>query len=759
MKVGSRNKLYTDTPRVLIILLAAILLSGGFSIIGNIYAQKRQEKKVETESFSRPKPKQPIKPEVPKVNRYQQNKVFLEKADSLFRPPFDFDDKQVVKGGVVFRQGGMWMMCDSAYYYPERNSLNAFGHVEMKQGDTLFVYADKLFYNGSDRKAYLTSGPSRKDVKLKNRKVTLTCDSLDYDLNLELGWYSTGGKLTDDMNSLTSIYGEYSPATKLAKFMQDVLLVNNKDGYRMTTEELLYNTATHIATISTETLIEGRNDTIITSAGTYNTQTDYAVLTARSKILHRDSARNVVTLEGDSLVYDKVQRVSRAYMFKSGSKLGRPVVMTDTAHKVVVYGGFAEYNDSTQRGFSTDYPLLVEYSRADTLFLRADTILTSVRVENVWPDSLSHNWSQATRDRLRMYTSLQQIADSLILKLALLPNSHIMPGAEGKLLGFKAGFFEKLKKQSGGEGNAPAPDSGAAPGDDDESGIVPEISTGASPDEEKPVRRKGSRPAPSPATRPSSPAASNPADKQGGSPADSARVPLRRLDKLGRDSLMMVPKDFYTASAIGRARFFKQDLQGVADTINYQQYDSMLYLIRKPIVWSGESQIFGGRIHVHLLDSTADRAYLPERGFLAEHIEEDFYNQLSGRQITAFFENGQVRNVQVNGNVETIFLPQENDSTYNRMIQAESSFLTIDMGDRKLEKIKMWPEVSGTVTPLFMVKKNQQYLPGFRWYEYLRPRREWYGERYKWIDELGEVPEDLDKYFKEEDERYNKTAP
>lgn len=726
----------------------AVLLSGGFSIISSIYAQKRNDKKIEQDSYARPKPKQPIKPEVPKVNRYQNNKVFLEKADSLFRPPFDFDDKQVVKGGVVFRQGGMWMMCDSAYYYPERNSLNAFGHVEMKQGDTLFVYADKLFYNGADRKAVLTSGPSRREVTLKNRKVTLTTDSLDYDLNMDLGWYSTGGKLADDVNTLTSIYGEYSPTTKIAKFMQNVLLVNRKDGYRLTTEELDYNTATHIASITTETLIEGKNDTIITSAGTYNTTTDYAVLTARSKILHKDSAQNVVTIEGDSLIYDKDRRVSRAFMFRDGTKNGRPVVMTDTAHKVVIYSGYAEYNDSTQRGYSTDYPLLVEYSRADTLLLRADTILTTVRVENVWPDSLKHEWTQATRDRLKQYTSLQQIADSLVVKLGLLPYNFGKPGSHEKLYGFKPEFFEYLSSlkvrpkrnessknddtSKGDENNV------AADGDNPaESGDALIAGTIQEPIErDKPIK--------------------------GAEPVDSAKriaAPVTRIDKFGRDSAFMVPKDFYTATAIGRARFFKQDLQGVADTINYQQYDSMLYLIRKPIVWSGERQIFGGRINIHLKDSTADRAYLPERGFLAEHIEEDFYNQLSGKSITAILENGQIRSVSVNGNVETIFLPMENDSTYNRMIQAESSFLTMDMLNRKLDKIKMWPDVSGTVTPLFDVKKNQKYLPGFRWYEYLRPKREWYGDRLKWIDELGEVPEDLDKYFKEEDERYNKTAP
>jgi hypothetical protein len=34
----------------------------------------------------------------------------------------------------------------------------------------------------------------------------------------------------------------------------------------------------------------------------------------------------------------------------------------------------------------------------------------------------------------------------------------------------------------------------------------------------------------------------------------------------------------------------------------------------------------------------------------------------------------------------------------------------------------MWPEVSGTVTPLYLAKKADMYLPQFKWYDALRPK-------------------------------------
>ncbi len=70
-------------------------------------------------------------------------------------------------------------------------------------------------------------------------------------------------------------------------------------------------------------------------------------------------------------------------MFRDAAKNPQPMVLTDTARKMTLIGGYGEYDDSLRRAYSTDYPLLMEYSQKDTLFLRADTILTSVRVEYV----------------------------------------------------------------------------------------------------------------------------------------------------------------------------------------------------------------------------------------------------------------------------------------------------------------------------------------------------------------------------------------
>ena len=183
-----------------------------------------------------------IKPTIPSANRYQKGKVFLEYADRLSMDEKKSTEYQVLNGNVKFRKGDMYMYCDSAHFYDKKNSLYAFGNVKMEQGDTLFVFADKLYYNGDQDLAQL-----RYNVRMENRNVTLFADSLDYDLLANIGYYFEGGKIVDDENELTSVFGQYAPDTKDTEFLFDVVLTNER--YVMKTDTLFYNTDTHIADI------------------------------------------------------------------------------------------------------------------------------------------------------------------------------------------------------------------------------------------------------------------------------------------------------------------------------------------------------------------------------------------------------------------------------------------------------------------------------------------------------------------------------
>lgn len=666
------------SPRFVVWMLAAIIVSCFLGLAQTNLVRKQPQKKAQKETFTRPKPTRPIKPEIPSQDRYVSNKVFLERADSLYHTP-QFEDRQIVSGNVMFRQGNMFMYCDSAYYYIDNNSLQAFGHVKMTSGDTLFVYADRMFYDGMQKLARLRNGPTRPKVNVQNRRVTLSSDSLFYSVNMDRGWYDCGGQLEDEVNILTSQYGEYSPSLKTADFFGNVFLRGKKNGNKMYTDTLFYNTSTHIARIVSRTDIYSPHDTIETYNGEYNTQTGYARLNSRSTITHTDSNHNATKLTGDIIIYDKAARLSRAYMFDDPSR-ARPMVLNDTAHKVRLIADYGEYNDETRSAYATGHPLMVEYSRPDTNYMRADTLYTWI---------VKHKIEQP-------YTEEQQILyDSLMQE-----QKRINAEADSiaRVYGINLDNEKELSEREGEN-----------PGSEEDEIAIPK-----------------------------------------GDGVENPEIP-RRVDLIGAEPRLKrdsVEKEFSVARAVKHSRFFNQQLQAIADTMLMVQFDSLLYLKRKPIVWSDERQVTGDTIVVHFNDSTADRARVVN-GFVGELVDEDFYNQMKGKKMFATFGDSKLKHLLVDDNVEVILLPAEKDSTFNKLIRAESEHLTVDMtDDQKLDKLKMWSTVDGTVTPIFKVQQKDKYLPGFEWHDMLRPKREWYYGRWIWDDELGDVSDEMMEYFK-----------
>ena len=200
--------------------------------------QRKADLSLYPKKYTRPKPTKPIKPAMPDVSRRQPDKFFLEKADILYSSE-DWDTtRQVVSGNVMFSKAGTTLYCDSAWYYPESSSLDAFGHVRMLQGDTIEVKADYIFYDGFSQLARLRTAGRGSEVSLEHlsrhdgtRKYLYT-DSLDYDLLRQLAYFTQGGRMynhnlkTGERDTLISRTGEYNTGTRIAEVTGDVKISN-----------------------------------------------------------------------------------------------------------------------------------------------------------------------------------------------------------------------------------------------------------------------------------------------------------------------------------------------------------------------------------------------------------------------------------------------------------------------------------------------------------------------------------------------------
>lgn len=522
-------------------LIGGILCLFGIAWLGAQEPQKPEKTQVVQEARPMQQGQEPqsVQPEEAKKTRVDLLYADSAVADKELRP-----DVQVLLGNVQLRHDSMYMWCDSALIFEKINSVEAFGNVRMEQGDTLFIYGDYLYYDGMSQLAML-----RENVRMINRDTELTTDSLNYDRLLNLGYYFEGGMLADSVNVLTSWWGEYSPATKLAVFNEDVKLVNPR--FTLTSDTLKYSTFTKVATILGPSDIESDNNHIYSERGSYDTTTEQAELLDRS-VLTNEGRK----LTGDSLFYDRLKGYGEAF---------RNVQLNDTVNRNMLTGDYCFYNELTDCAVATDRAVAIDYRQGDSLYMHADT--------------------------LRLVTF------------------HLH--------------------------------------------------------------------------------------------TDSVYREMRAYHKV---------------------RAYRTDVQAVCDSMVYNSKDSCLTMYRDPILWNGNQQLLGEVVKVYMNDSTIDWAHIISQALAVEQMDSVHFNQVSGKEMMAYFEGGEMRRVEVNANVLVVYYPvDDKDSTLIGMDYTEGGFLRMLIRDRKMERGSFIGKATGTMYPMNQIPPDKSRLPSFAWFDYVRP--------------------------------------
>lgn len=172
-----------------------------------------------------------------------------------------------------------------------------------------------------------------------------------------------------------------------------------------------------------------------------------------------------------------------------------------------------------------------------------------------------------------------------------------------------------------------------------------------------------------------------------------------------------------------KVRAYRVDIQAVCDSLVYNSQDSCMTMYKDPITWNMDHQLVGDEIRVYMKDSVIDHAHVVENAFSIENLlKEKCFNQVSSKEMFAFFTDGQMRRAEAKDNVITIYYPEDKaDSSFVGLVYMETSELRMFMNEeRKLSRI--WaPKSDGTMYPMSQIPPEKRYLEGFAWYDYVRP--------------------------------------
>jgi lipopolysaccharide export system protein LptA len=291
---------------------------------------------------------------------------------------------------VKFTHEGAQMYCDSAYYYPGSNSLDAFSRVHINQADTMNLYGEFLHYDGNTRIAQV-----RRNVRLVGRNTKLTTRALDFDLGRNIGYYTSHADIESGENQLSSQQGYYYSNQNMYYFRDSVILRN--PDYTMYSDTLKYNTTTNVAYFFGPTDIIGDSSYIHCEDGWYNTETNKSMLKEKALVKNKKQI-----IKGDSLYYERETGYGEGFS---------NIELFDEEQNIILKGDHAFINQKEDRALITDSALFIYITQDDSVYVHADTL-------RAMPDSAGNRQLRAYYGVNVYKSDLQGICDSLFYSTA-----------------------------------------------------------------------------------------------------------------------------------------------------------------------------------------------------------------------------------------------------------------------------------------------------------------------------------------------------
>ncbi len=171
-----------------------------------------------------------------------------------------------------------------------------------------------------------------------------------------------------------------------------------------------------------------------------------------------------------------------------------------------------------------------------------------------------------------------------------------------------------------------------------------------------------------------------------------------------------------------RVKFYKEDLQGMCDSLAYTMHDSTIRLYDEPVIWSGPNQLTADSIAIVTTHNQADSLVMYNTSFIVSSDTLDTFNQIKGKNMVGYFKDNELVKINVDGNAQTVYYVREDDGYLIGINLAEASTMTIRLRNNKLRTINYKTQAKEVMYPEKDISPAEQKLKGFIWKEELRPK-------------------------------------
>lgn len=178
---------------------------------------------------------------------------------------------------------------------------------------------------------------------------------------------------------------------------------------------------------------------------------------------------------------------------------------------------------------------------------------------------------------------------------------------------------------------------------------------------------------------------------------------------------------YYLMRAYHHVRGWSLDYQLVCDSMSYNTRDSLIRLFHEPVCWNEQQQISADTITLYFKNGQPDYAHGVGNALGIKQETKDCFDQLTGKEMKAYIRDGELKEVDVQGNAETVFFPSEDDGEIIGVNKTQSNRVQIFLKDKQIDHILFTTATTGTMYPLDKIEKKDTYLLPFFWAEQERP--------------------------------------
>ena len=206
---------------------------------------------------------------------------------------------------------------------------------------------------------------------------------------------------------------------------------------------------------------------------------------------------------------------------------------------------------------------------------------------------------------------------------------------------------------------------------------------------------------------------------------DSLKAGVAAADSLRGDSIAAPAGDslYRLVKGYRRVKIFRNDFQAVCDSLVAVSTDSMILLYIDPVLWNQDNQITSDVMKIYTENSKLQKAEFVGRPVMSSEIDTMTYNQVTGKLITAYFRDNKIYRNDVDGNVQTIYYMQEDDSPEPvGLVSIQSGAATYYIDNNTVEGITYRNQPVFSIFPMDKIPETQAlFLEDFKWEGHRRP--------------------------------------